>query len=50
MDDKIQKYQYNMKTIFYKKSKDVEFLPGDLFLKWEARNEDTGKHGKFYHL
>jgi hypothetical protein len=33
-----------------KKSKDREFLPGDLVLKWEARKEDAGKHGKFDHL
>ena len=23
---------------------------GDLVLKWDARNEDKGKHGKFDHL
>jgi len=23
------------------------FIPGDLVLKWEARKEDVGKHGKF---
>jgi hypothetical protein len=39
-----------MKAIFDKKSKDREFLLGDLVLKWEARREDTGKHGKFDHL
>ena len=39
-----------MKAIFYKKDKDKEFLPGDLVLKWEARKEDAGKHGKFDHL
>jgi hypothetical protein len=33
-----------------KKTKDREFLPGDLVLKWEARKEDAGKHGKFDHL
>jgi hypothetical protein len=39
-----------MKAIFDKKSKDMEFLPGDLVLKWEARKEGVGKHGKFGHL
>jgi len=39
-----------MKAIFDKKSKDKEFLPGDLVLKWESRREDAGKHGKFDHL
>ena len=33
-----------------KKDKYKEFLPGDLVLKWEARKEDAGKHGKFDHL
>jgi hypothetical protein len=50
VDDKLQKYQDNMKAIFDKKDKDKEFLPGDLVLKWEARKEDVGKHGKFDHL
>jgi hypothetical protein len=36
-----------MKALFDQKAKDREFLPGDLVLKWEARKEDTGKHGKF---
>ena len=39
-----------MKALFDKKSKDREFLPGDLVLKWEARKENAGKHRKFYHL
>jgi hypothetical protein len=30
-----------------RKPKNREFLPGDLVLKWEARREDDGKHGKF---
>jgi hypothetical protein len=39
-----------MKALFDKKSKDKEFLPGDLVLKWEARKEDAWKHDKFDHL
>ena len=39
-----------MKALFDKKAKHMEFLPGDLVLKWEARKEDVGKHGKFDHL
>jgi hypothetical protein len=50
VDDKLQKYQDNMKSLFDKKSKDKEFLLSDLVLKWEARKEDVGKHGKFDHL
>jgi hypothetical protein len=36
-DDKLQKYQDNMKVLFDKKAKDKEFLPSDLVLKWDAR-------------
>jgi hypothetical protein len=37
VDDKIQKYQDNLKALFDKKAKDREFLPSDLVLKWDAR-------------
>jgi hypothetical protein len=37
VDDRIHKYQDNMKAIFDKKSKYKEFLPRDLVMKWEAR-------------
>jgi hypothetical protein len=50
VDDRLQKYQDNMKSLFDKKVKDREFLPGDLVLKWDARKEDAGKHDKFDHL
>jgi hypothetical protein len=50
VDEKLQKYQDNMKALFDKKAKDREFLPGDLVLKWDARKEDAGKHGKFDHI
>jgi hypothetical protein len=50
VDNKLQKYQDIMESLFDKKAKDMEFLPGDLVLKWEARKEDAGKHGKFDHL
>ena len=39
-----------MKTLFDRKAKDREFLPGDLVLKWDARKEDSTKHGKFDHI
>jgi hypothetical protein len=45
--EKLQRYQDNMKALFDQKAKDIEFLPGDLVLKLEARKEDDGKHGKF---
>ena len=39
-----------MKALFDKKIQRMEFLPSTLVLKWEARKEDAGKHGKFDHL
>jgi hypothetical protein len=47
VNERLQRYQDNMKALFDRKAKDRDFLPGDLVLKWEARREDTGKHGKF---
>ena len=41
VDEKLHKYQDNMKALFDQKSKDREFLPGDLVLKWDARKEDS---------
>ena len=39
-----------MKGIFDRKIKKDDFHPQDLVLKWDARVEDKGKHGKFNHL
>jgi hypothetical protein len=39
-----------MKKSFDKHAKQEEFCVDDLVLKWDARNEDKGKHGKFDHL
>ena len=39
-----------MKVLFDHKAKEREFLPGDLVLKWDARREDSAKHGKFDHI
>jgi hypothetical protein len=50
VDERLQKYQDDMKTLFDRKSKDKEFLPSDLVLKWDARKEDLTKHGKFDHI
>ena len=43
VDDKLKKYWDNLEALFDKKSKDKEFLPGDLVLKWEARKEYARK-------
>jgi hypothetical protein len=37
----------SIKRIFDKRTKEDDFKLGDLVLRWDARNEDTGKHGKF---
>ena len=36
-----------MKKIFDRKVKTDDFQLGDSVLKWDARSEDKGKHGKF---
>jgi len=50
MDEKLQKYEDDMKILFDRKAKDKNFLPGDLVLRWDARKEDSGKNGKFDHI
>jgi hypothetical protein len=50
VDERLQKYQDDMKTLFDHKTKDREFIPGDLVLRWDARKEDSVKHGKFDHI
>jgi hypothetical protein len=45
-----QLHQERMKNFFDKHSKQEEFWMGDLVLKWDARNEDKGKHKKFDHI
>jgi hypothetical protein len=42
--------QYKSKEAFKICTKVNDFEPGDLVLKWDVRNEDKGKHGKFDHL
>ena len=43
-------FQDKMKKIFDRKAKPDDFQQGDLVLKWDARDEDKSKHGKFDHL
>jgi transposase InsO family protein len=45
-----QLHQDKMKKVFDKRTKVDDFKVDDLVLKWDARNEDKGKHGKFDHL
>ena len=37
-------------SVFQGRAKLDDFQQGDLVLKWDARHEDKGKHGKFDHL
>jgi hypothetical protein len=50
VDERLQKYQDDMKALFDRKAKDKDFIPGDLVLKRDARKEDLVKHGKFDHI
>jgi hypothetical protein len=43
-------HQDRRKNIFDKHYKLEDFKVNDLVLKWDARNEDKGKHVKFHHL
>ena len=45
--DKEQTYQEKMKQVFDKRVKVDDFKLGYLVLKWYAKYEDKGKHGKF---
>jgi len=48
--ERLQKYKDDMKMLFDRKAKVREFIPSDLVLKWDARKEDSEKHGKFDHI
>jgi hypothetical protein len=39
-----------MKKVFERRTKDNDFHINDLVLKWDARNEDKGKHAKSENL
>jgi hypothetical protein len=45
--NKTQVVQESIKKIFDKRTKEDDFELGDLVLRWDARNEYKGKHGKF---
>lgn len=47
---KLRKYHNEMKSLFDIKAKERNFKEGYLVLKWDARREDKGKHGKFDNL
>ena len=45
-----QLHQDKMKKVFDKQTKVDDFKVDDLVMKYDARNEDKGKHGKFDYL
>eukprot|EP00253_Pinus_taeda_P014479 PITA_14479 len=44
------KLQERIKKIYDRKAKPDDFQIDDIVLRWDARNEDKGKHGKFDNL
>ena len=42
--------QDNIKMLFDRRKKAINFKIGDKFLKWDSMREDKGKHGKFDEL
>jgi hypothetical protein len=44
-----QYFQEIMRNTFDRRTKEVKFQLQGLVLKWDARIEDKGKHGKFDH-
>ena len=45
--NKTQVVQESNKKIFDKRTKEYDLEIGYFVLRWDARNEDKGKHGKF---
>ena len=48
--EKDQIYKKNIKEIFDRKIKEDTFSFGDMVLKWDARRDQKGHHGKFDNL
>ena len=50
MEEKGQLYRLKIKRRFDRKIKDNTFSIGDMVLRWDAKKEKKGKHGKFDNL
>ena len=48
--EKAQDYSRKIKEKFDRKVKENTFSCGDMVLRWDARKEQKGKHGKFDNL
>ena len=47
VDEKEQLYRTKIKSRFDRNSKENTFSVADMVLRWDARKEKKGKHGKF---
>ena len=45
--ERLEAHQKNVKIIFDKRAKVIDFQVGDWVLKWDTVRKDKGKHGKF---
>ena len=50
VDEKAQLYRTKIKNRFDKNIKEHTFSEGEMVLRWDARKEKKGKHGKFDNL
>ena len=50
VEERAQLYKLKIKSRFDRKIKYNTFLVGDMVLRWDARKEQKGKHGKFDNL
>ena len=50
VEEKDQLYRLKVKERFDRKIKENTFSVGDMVLRWDARKEQKGKHGKFDNL
>ena len=48
--EKVEAYKNKVKESFDKRVKKYTFLVGDAVLRWDERNDQNGKHGKFDNL
>ena len=48
--EKAQIYKDKVKFVFDKRTKKNIFQVDDMFLRWDVRRQDRGKHGKFGNL
>ena len=50
VDEKAQLYRSKIKNRFDRDIQENTFLVGEMVLRWDARKEKKGKHGKFDNL